>query len=153
VAIWTVDRFGRKPLMMIGAGGMGVTLILIAIAFILQQKGLFVLFLILAYDGSFAMSLGPVVWIILSEIFPTRIRGRAMSIATVILWISCYLVSQTFPMMDKNPWLVEKFNHGFSFLVYAFFCIVTFFVVWKYLPETKRRSLEEIEQSWLKTKE
>ena len=61
------------------------------------------------------MSLGPVIWTILSEYYPTRIRGQAMSIATVMLWISAYTVSQTFPMMDKNVWLVRHFNHGFTF--------------------------------------
>ncbi len=148
IAIWTVDRFGRRPLMLIGAGGMALTLLSLGLAFYFNQKGPWVLLFVLAYIGCFAMSLGPVTWVILSEIFPTRIRGRAMAIATVILWISCFVVSQTFPMMDKNKWLVEKFHHGFSFWVYAAFCIVEVLFIWGLVPETKGKTLEEIEKYW-----
>ncbi len=149
IAIWTVDRLGRKPLMLIGASGMGLTLLSLGLAFYFNQTGLWVLLFVLAYIGCFAMSLGPVTWVILSEIFPTRIRGRAMAIATVILWISCFLVSQTFPMMDKNKWLVEKLHHGFSFWVYAAFCVVEVLFVWLFVPETKGKTLEEIEKHWM----
>jgi sugar porter (SP) family MFS transporter len=148
IAIWTVDRLGRKPLMLIGAGGMALTLLSLGLAFYFNQKGPWVLLFVLAYIGCFAMSLGPVTWVILSEIFPTRIRGRAMAIATVILWISCFVVSQTFPMMDKNKWLVEKFHHGFSFWIYAAFCIVEVLFMWQFVPETKGKTLEEIEKHW-----
>lgn len=148
IAIWTVDRLGRRPLMLIGACGMCLSLLSLGLAFYFNQKGPWVLLFVLAYIGCFAMSLGPVTWVILSEIFPTRIRGRAMAIATVILWISCFLVSQTFPMMDKNKWLVEKFHHGFSFWVYAAFCIVEVLFVWRFVPETKGKTLEEIEKYW-----
>jgi len=149
IAIWTVDRLGRKPLMTIGATGMGLTLLSLGLAFHFNQKSLWVLLIVLGYIGCFAMSLGPVTWVILSEIFPTNIRGRAMAIATVILWISCFVVSQTFPMMDKNEWLVEKFHHGFSFWVYALFCVVEVLFVWLFIPETKGKTLEEIEKYWL----
>jgi len=87
-----------------------------------------------------------VTWVILSEIFPTRIRGRALSLATFCLWLSNFVVSQTFPMMDENPWLVQKFNHGFPFYVYAALCAVLVGVVWLFVPETKGKSLEEIEE-------
>jgi sugar porter (SP) family MFS transporter len=149
VAIWLVDRLGRRPLMLIGAAGMGVTLLSLGFAFHFNQTGLWVLLFVLAYIGCFAMSLGPVTWVILSEIFPTGIRGRAMAIATVILWISCFVVSQTFPMMDKNEWLVEKFHHGFSFWVYAAFCVLEALFVWRFVPETKGKTLEEIEKHWM----
>jgi len=149
IAIWTVDRLGRKPLMLIGSLGMGLTLMSLGLAFYFNQKSLWVLLIVLGYIGCFAMSLGPVTWVILSEIFPTGIRGRAMAIATVILWISCFLVSQTFPMMDKNKWLVEKFHHGFSFWIYAVFCVVELFFVWLLVPETKGKTLEEIEKHWI----
>ena len=151
IAIWTVDRLGRRPLMLIGATGMGLALLSLGLAFHFNQKGLWVLLFVLAYIGCFAMSLGPVTWVILSEIFPTGIRGRAMAIATVILWISCFAVSQTFPMMDKNEWLVEKFNHGFSFWVYAAFCVLEVLFVWLFVPETKGKTLEEIEKHWLQS--
>ena len=136
--------------MLLGSTGMGISLLALGFAFYFNQKGIWVLLFVLLYIASFASSMGPVVWVILSEIFPTRIRGRAMAIATVILWISCYAVSQTFPMMDKNQWLIEKFNHGFSFWVYGVFCLVTILFVQKFVPETKGKTLEEIEKYWIK---
>ncbi len=149
VAIWAVDTLGRRPLMLIGAGGMGVALATIGLAFYFNQQGIWVLVAVLVYIACFASSMGPVFWVIASEIFPTRIRGRAMSIATVAIWVSCYLVSQTFPMMDKNEWLVERFNHGFSFWLYGVFCVVTVLFVTAFLPETKGKTLEEIESGWM----
>jgi MFS family permease len=91
-----------------------------------------------------------VVWVILSEIFPTKIRGRALAIATFSLWVANFIVSQTFPMMDENPWLVERFNHGFPFLIYAGFCVVLVIVMVRLVPETKGRTLEELERIWKK---
>lgn len=149
IAIWTVDQLGRKPLMLIGSCGMCLTLLSLGLAFYFSQKSLWALLIVLGYIGCFAMSLGPVTWVILSEIFPTGIRGRAMAIATVILWISCFVVSQTFPMMDKNKWLVEKFHHSFSFWIYAAFCVGEVFFVLRFLPETKGKTLEEIEKYWM----
>ncbi|MBN1126721.1 MAG: sugar porter family MFS transporter [Sedimentisphaerales bacterium] len=147
-AIWTVDKLGRKPLMLFGAAGMAVTLTLLGLAFYWEQTGAWVLLMVLGYIACFAMAMGPVTWVILSEIFPTRIRGRAMAIATVILWIACYAVSQTFPMLDKNPLLVKAFHHGFSFWVYAAFCVVEVLFVALFVPETKGKTLEEIEKMW-----
>ena len=85
----------------------------------------------LGYIACFALSVGPVTWVILSEIFPTKIRGRAMAIATFCLWVANFIVSQTFPMMDENPWLVEHFHHGFPFWIYAAFCVVLVLVMWR----------------------
>ena len=101
----------------------------------------------LGYIACFAMSVGPVTWVILSEIFPMQIRGRAMGIATGCLWLANYVVSQTFPMMNDNPWLLARFHHGFPFWVYAVFCAMLLAVVWFWVPETKGKSLEEIERS------
>ena len=106
------------------------------------------LLFILGYIACFALSVGPVTWVILSEIFPTRIRGRAMAIATVCLWIANYIVSQTFPMMDANPWLVATFHRGFPFWLYGAFCVVLLVFVWAFVPETKGKTLEEIERHW-----
>jgi sugar porter (SP) family MFS transporter len=148
LAIWTVDRLGRKPLMAIGAAGMGVCLLAIGLA---SQQGaitMWVLAFILGYIACFALSVGPVTWVILSEIFPTSIRGRALSVATLCLWGADFVVTQTFPMMDESPWLVTRFNHAFPFYVYAVFCVVLLLVVAFLVPETKGRSLEEIEKSW-----
>ena len=151
VAIRYVDKIGRKPLMLIGAAGMGMSLLIFGLAYYLQISSAWVIVFVLSYIAGFALSVGPVTWVILSEIFPTRIRGRAMAIATIFLWAANYLVSQTFPMMDENAWLVEHFHHGFSFWIYSILCIALFFTVKFGVPETRGKSLEEIERFWLNT--
>jgi MFS family permease len=150
VAIWTVDRIGRKPLMMFGVTGMGICLLAMGLAAYVQTTGLWMLLFILGYIACFALSVGPVTWVILAEIFPTRIRGRAMAIATVCLWIANYLVSQTFPMMnEENSWLVQTFHRGFPFWLYGAFCVVLLLFVRALVPETKGKTLEDIERHWL----
>jgi len=142
IAISTIDRFGRKPLMLIGLAGMGISFALAGFAFHSQVIGAtWILIPIIAYVAFFAMSLGPVVWVLMSEIFPTKIRGRAMSIATMFLWISCFAVSQTF------PWLVEKIEEK-TFFMYGGICAVAFIFVWFMVTETKGKTLEEIEKMW-----
>ena len=148
VAIRTVDRLGRRPLMIAGAAGMGISLVGLGAAAFTGSTQLWVLVFILGYIASFAMSLGPVVWVLLAEIFPTTIRGRAMSVAVLILWTSNYVVSQTFPMINEDPWLVGVFHHAFPFWLSALFCVVLIGVMVFFVPETKGRSLEEIESSW-----
>ena len=143
VAIWLVDRLGRKPLLLVGSAGMGLSLALLGGAFYTEQyQGRGVLLCILAYVASFAVAMGPVVWVVLSEVFPTRIRGRAMSIATVSLWVACYTVSQTFPMM------VATLKEAITFWIYAALCGVAFAFVACFVPETKGKTLEQIERSW-----
>ncbi len=149
IAIWLVDRLGRKPLMMIGSVGMGLSLLGMGRMAYVQKTDLWVLLFILSYIACFALSVGPVTWVILSEIFPTRIRGRAMAIATVCLWVANYVVSQTFPMMEENNWLLEKFHHAFPFWLYGIFCVVLVAFVWRFVPETKGKTLEEIEKHWM----
>ena len=78
------------------------------------------------------------------------LRGRALSVATFALWTANFAVSQTFPMMDENPWLLKHFNHGFPFLVYGLFSVLAVVFVWRRVPETKGKSLEEIERGWLR---
>jgi len=148
IAIWTVDKLGRKPLMLIGSGGMGISLFAMGMAGLFQAKGLWLLFFVLGYIACFALSVGPVVWVILSEIFPTKIRGRAMGIATICLWAANTVVSQTYPMMDENKYLVDVFHHGFPFIIYGTMCIVLIVFMWRFVPETKGKSLEEIEKMW-----
>ncbi len=150
MAIWLVDRVGRKPLMILGAGGMGVCLTAIGVASMTQSIGPWLLWFMLGYIACFAISVGPVTWVILSEIFPTRVRGRALAVATFFLWVANFVVSQTFPMMAENPYLVERFHNGFPFLVYAVFCAVLVGVIIGLVPETKGRSLEEIERMWMR---
>jgi MFS family permease len=149
IAIWTVDRIGRKPLMLIGFAGMGFSLLAMGLAAYFDRTDVWVLTFILTYIASFALSVGPVTWVILSEIFPTRIRGRALAIATICLWASNFVVSQTYPMMGKNEWLVANFHHAFPFWLYCAMCLVAFIFMAIWVPETKQRSLEEIEKHWL----
>lgn len=149
VAVYTVDRLGRRPLMIIGSIGMFLALCGIGAAAYLQRTEGWVLTFILGYMACFALSVGPVVWVILSEIFPTKIRGRAMGIATICLWSANYVVSQTFPMMDGNATLVARFHHAFPFWLYGAFCVVMLVIVLRCVPETKGRSLEDIERRWL----
>ena len=130
VAIWTVDWLGRKPLMIGGSIGMGICLAAMGLAAQFNSVGAWMLTWVLGYIACFALSVGPVVWVLLSEIFPTKIRGRALSIATFCLWMANFIVSQTFPMLDENPWLIARFNHGFPFYVYAAFCAAMVLVVW-----------------------
>jgi MFS family permease len=148
LAIWTVDRLGRKPLMLIGSTGMGLALSALGWAAYHNRTEVWTLAFVLGYIACFAMSVGPVVWVVLSEIFPTRIRGRAMALATICLWVANFVVTQTFTMMDENRWLVDKFHHAFPFWIYSLLCGVTVVFVWWCVPETKGKSLEEIERSW-----
>jgi len=153
VAIATVDRWGRKPLMLLGTAGMGLSLVTMGImAQTMTDPSAasgWMLFFIVLYIACFGLSVGPVVWVILSEIFPTAVRGRALGLATFFLWIADYAVTQTFPILDaKGSWFVAHFNHAFPFYVYAGFCVALILLVWLAVPETKGRSLEEIERSW-----
>ncbi len=155
VAIATVDKWGRKPLMYFGAVGMGVSLL--AMGFMAQHitdpesVSRWMLLFIILYVVCFGLSVGPVTWVILSEIYPTAVRGRALGLATFFLWMADYAVTQTFPIMDaKGSWFVQHFNHAFPFYVYGAFCVVLVLVLRLMVPETKGKSLEEIERGWAK---
>lgn len=146
VAIWLVDRAGRRALLIAGSIGQAITLAAVGALFHTNGSGVLLLVMILLYVASFAMAMGPVVWIVISEIFPNRVRGRAMSIATFVLWGACYIVSQTFPM------LVDTVGSATTFWIYGIVSIATLVFVATSVPETKGRSLEEIEASWLKNR-
>lgn len=150
IAIKTVDKLGRKPLMIIGAFGMMVSMLALGFVFFSESNGYLALICMMVYVASFAMSWGPVTWVLLSEIFPNKIRGRAMSVAVAAQWIANYAVSLTFPMMDDNSYLTEQFNHGFSYWVYGLMSLFALIFVWKFVPETKGRTLEEMEHIWEK---
>ncbi len=146
VAIRLVDRVGRKPLMIVGAAGMGICLTAVGLAAYFGAIGGWLLLFMVGYIAFFAISVGPVTWVILSEIFPSRIRGRALGIATLFLWSANWLVSQTFPMLDGSETLIRLFNHGFPFWLYAIFCLVLLIFMMTMVPETKGKTLEEIEE-------
>ncbi|HEY1765504.1 MAG TPA: sugar porter family MFS transporter [Opitutaceae bacterium] len=153
IAIATVDRWGRRPLMFLGTAGMGVSLLGMGLMAQLltdpsATTGWMLAFIVL-YIAAFGLSVGPVVWVILAEIFPTAVRGRALGLATFFLWAADYAVTQSFPIMDaKGSWYVREFNHAFPFYIYAAFCAVLLLVVWRFVPETKGRTLEQIERMW-----
>lgn len=149
VAIFTVDKFGRKPLMIIGALTMAFAMLALGSCFYLNSLGYLALFFMLLYTAGFAMSWGPVTWVLLSEIFPNSIRG-AMSIAVAAQWIANLIVSWTFPMMNDNTWLTGQFHHGFSYWIYGLMGIIAAVFVWKLVPETKGKTLEEMEKLWKK---
>jgi len=150
IAIYTVDRFGRKPLQIIGALGMAVSMIALGFTFFLQKMGLASLLFMLTYVASFAVSWGPVTWVLLSEIFPNRIRGRAMAVAVAAQWVSNLVISWTFPVLDKSSFLNNIFNHGFSYWIYGIMGILAAWFVWKLVPETKGKTLEEMEKLFRK---
>lgn len=144
VAIKYVDQLGRKKLLLIGAAGMAICLALIGYAFYSESvEGYGVLIGILLYISFFAISLGPLTFVVVAEIFPTHIRGRAMSVAIFFLWLSVYIVSQTFPM------LLEGIGSAWTFWIYMIMSIIAFLFVLKFIPETKGKSLEEIQEFWV----
>jgi SP family xylose:H+ symportor-like MFS transporter len=148
VAILAVDKFGRRPLQIIGALVMAVSMISLGTNFWLGGTGTVAIASMLVYTAGFAVSWGPVTWVLLSEIFPNQIRGKAMAVAVAAQWIANYLVSWTFPILDKNPYLVDHFKHGFAYWIYGGMSILAALFMWRVVPETKGHSLEEIETVW-----
>ncbi len=143
VAIRYVDRLGRKKLLLIGSAGMAVCLAFVGAAFYQQATtGYWVLGGILLYISFFAISLGPLTFVVVAEIFPNSIRGRAMGVAIFFLWLSVYIVSQTFPM------LLESIGSAYTFWIYMIMSILAFLFIWRMVPETKGKTLEEIQDLW-----
>ena len=152
LAILTVDKFGRRPLMIIGALVMALSMFILGTTFYTHNVGMGSLVCMLVYTAGFAMSWGPVCWVLLSEIFPNSIRSMVMSVAVASQWISNFLVSWTFPMLDKNETLTAMFNHGFSYWIYGLMGVLAAIFIWKMVPETTGKSLEEMEKYWKKRK-
>lgn len=144
VAIKYVDQAGRKKLLLAGSAGMAICLAVVGMVFYLgMAKGYLVLVFILAYIACFALSLGPLTFVVIGEIFPTRVRGQAMSISIFLLWVSVFLVSQFFPI------LLESIGSAFTFWVFMLLSIAAFVFVKSAVPETKGKTLEEIDQLWV----
>jgi SP family arabinose:H+ symporter-like MFS transporter len=142
VAIGFVDRAGRKPLLAIGTAVQSVAHVLVGWCFLTGRKDGLLLGGILLFVSAFSMAMGPVSWIVNSEIFPTKLRGRAMAISIFLLWLACYLVSQTFPM------LLESIGPAKTFWVYGGCSLASLVFVLTMVPETKGRTLEEIQAEW-----
>lgn len=141
VAIFTVDRIGRKPLLIIGSIGMMTGMVALAALSFADAIGIAALIFIIIYTASFMMSWGPICWVLISEIFPNTIRGKAVAIAVATQWITNYLVSSTF--LPLSEWSI-----GGTYLIYALFCLLSVLFVWRMVPETKGKTLEEMTQLW-----
>jgi len=139
VALATVDRWGRRSLMLGGCAGIALSHLLIGLAYLLKIKGLAVLVFALAAIGCYSMSLAPVTWVLISELFPNRIRGAAISVAVSSLWVACFVLTYTFPILER------ALGTGNTFWTYAFICALGFAFVRAFVPETKGKSLEQIE--------
>ena len=140
VAMATIDRFGRRPLLRWGFVSMAIFLLLLSgLFFAGKLEGYGVLLFILGFIAAFAVSSGPVTWVLISEIYPNQIRGLAVSVATLALWVANFLVSYTFPV------LLARLDGGYTFLIYAAINLLGFVFVSAFVPETKGKSLEELE--------
>ena len=139
VALGTVDRWGRRSLMLAGCAGIAISHLLIGLAYCLKLKGVAVLVFALAAIGCYSMSLAPVTWVLISELFPNRIRGAAISVAVSSLWIACFVLTYTFPILE------HRLGTGNTFWIYSAFCACGFLFVRAFVPETKGKSLEQIE--------
>ncbi len=139
VAMRVVDSWGRRKLMLTGSIGLAVIYFFLGGSYILNFKGIVVLVMVLLAIATYAMTLAPITWVVLSEIFPNRVRGSLMAIATTALWVACFILTYTFPVLNKT------LNAGGTFWLYAGICLAGFLFIRKKLPETKGKSLEEIE--------
>jgi len=139
-ALGLVDRRGRRPLMLFGAAGLALIYSIMGACYAGGVKGAPMLVLVLAAIGCYAMSLAPVTWVVISEIFPNRIRGAAMSVAVTSLWMACFLLTYTFPLLNRT------LGPAGTFWLYAWICVLGFLFIWLRLPETKGKTLEDIER-------
>ncbi len=139
IAIYTVDKWGRRNLMLVGAGGLAGIYALMGAAYYFHISGWPLLILVILAIASYAMSLAPVTWVVLSEIFPNRIRGAAMSVATIALWLASFILTYTFPLLN------HFFGASGTFWLYGVISVLGFIFIYYKLPETKGKSLEQIE--------
>ncbi len=140
VAIFTVDRLGRRALMLLGAGGLAAIYLILGTCYFFHVSGFFMVILVVTAIACYAMSLGPITWVLLAEIFPNRVRGVAMATCTFALWTACFLLTYTFPILNS------LLGSSGTFWIYAFICIAGFVFFLFKLPETKGKSLETLEK-------
>lgn len=143
VAIFTVDKFGRKPLLIIGSIGMAIGAFSVAMCDSMAIKGMWPVLSIIVYAAFFMMSWGPICWVLISEIFPNTIRGKAVAIAVAFQWIFNYIISSTFPAL-------YDFSPMFAYSLYGAICVIAALFVWKFVPETKGKTLEDMSKLWKK---
>lgn len=148
LAIRWVDKMGRKPLLYIGSIGMTIALAAVGSFIYFETIGNWVLPFLLLFMASFSISWGPIVWVLLSEIFPNKIRSLALAISVFIQWVANFVVTQFFPSLVENQWLKMHFNGAFPFYLFSIICLLSLLFVWKKIPETKNKSLEEMDSLW-----
>ena len=149
IALFSVDKWGRKPLIIWGCLGMIVGLLMVGLTLMINKIGIFSFVGILMFVGSFAMSMGPIIWVLLSEMFPSSIRSGAMSIALAVQWAMNYLVSQLFPIVVESDVNYNGFwNGSLPYFIFIFFILMTLGFTMKYVPETKGMSMEQLEKIW-----
>jgi len=147
LAMWLVERLGRRPLLLIGISGMGASLVLVGFFFARHATGEFVVLVMMLCIGFYIISLAPLTWLIMSEIFPTRLRGKAMGVASIFLWAATFVGTQVVPSL--SAYLNRHFNSiAGVFWIFAAVCVVALVFSYYMVPETKGRSLEEIGESW-----
>ena len=148
VAIVTVDKWGRKPLLIAGALVMAVAMIWLGCLFNARTVGLGALVAVVLYIAGFAFSWGPVTWVLLAEMFPNSIKGKGLGIAVAAQWLANLVVSASFKVLDGSSALNALFNHGFAYWIYGLMSVLAALFVWRYVPETKGKSLEAIQDLW-----
>ena len=144
VALYTIEKWGRRTLMLIGAGGLGLIYLTLGTCYFLEVKGVVMVCLVVTAISIYAMTLGPVTWTLLAEIFPNRIRGVAMATCTFALWVGCCTLTFSFPSMNA------ALGSSGTFWIYSGICLVAFIFLWNRCPETKGKSLEELEKELIK---
>ncbi|MCP3933300.1 MAG: sugar porter family MFS transporter, partial [Bacteroidetes bacterium] len=144
VGMVVIDRWGRRKLMLLGFGGLSIIYLIFGMFYQLELKGMIMLVSVLTGIALYAMTLAPTTWVVLSEIFPNKVRGVAMSIATMALWSACFAITYAFPVLNK--WV----GASGTFWTFGVICVGGFVFIKKYLPETKGKSLEEIESEIIK---
>ncbi|KGI60332.1 MFS transporter, SP family [Prevotella sp. DNF00663] len=151
VAVFTVEKWGRKPLLITGSIGMGIGAFGVALTFGNVSLQIITMLSIMVYSASFMMSWGPICWVLIAEIFPNTIRGKAVAIAVAFQWIFNWIVSSTFvPMFNMHLTPGDDFGHWFTYGLYGAICVIAAIFVWRLVPETKGKTLEEMGKLWRK---